>query len=397
MKFALFIHFIVLLFFFSCSNDETAIQPSIEEKPKTPFLIATDNEHAAAVSLMETTSNGLAVTGIATDQSSFYPFFAILDKDLHTNTYESRLGESGDFSSNILEAGGSFFFITYNIPSTLVYELEGFGITKVNAEGQRIWRKDYFHNISNDIRNELQLYQGKIYVLGNFITDHNSFVAKFDYDGNILDTVKFEDYHYTSNLTVNSGISFFGSTSEYGKFNGTYDWKYTPYIVKSDINGNIIWRTALLPSYDDPSFADVAVDSQGNFTVVHTEKVLEVSVYRRNFHVSRISATGELLWTKMLTNSLPDTDYLKLGAIQTNSAGEIFILLMQETQYVKKPLLLKYDPSGTLTKHLFHRSLENIIVTDMIIDYEGMLVIIGSKPEEKENYIIKVDQDLNLK
>lgn len=387
----------VLLIIFSCKEEDEPVVIPEDPKPVGAVAIDAGAEVATTLSVTRTATQGFAITGfVYGTNNNFHPFVAIIDKALKVSSFKAPVFTNDRyFGTDIVTTPTHYFIVSHNLPDNLVYELEGIGLTKLDNAGSVVWEKSFFHNISYEVEHELQFSGDHIYFLGNDITDNTCFVAKFDTDGNVVDEHKFTGLHYASDLKIGSDISFFACTFVLGNYPeaGGGDWKYIPHVVKTDLEGNIRWKTALTPSYGLPAYADMAMDQQGNYAVVHSERILVGNLFNRYLYLSHVSSTGELRWTKPLHRAAVVDDYLKIGSIQTNAAGEIFLML--ETSN-KEPLLLKYDKSGILLKFKVFTSLAGLTTTDMILEEDGSLVVVGTKVEKEKSYIIRINQELEI-
>ena len=127
-----------------------------------------------------------------------------------------------------------------------------------------------------------------------------------------------------------------GNTDSYG--NGGRDATVT----KTDEDGNIIWEKAVGgPNYDQ--FSSIVESSDGNYYLGGLTFVPGTS--DRRIIVSKLTSTGDLLWTKQINNE-------GLGAvldIQELSNGKIMVIGRSNTSGTDyKTLVITLDEDGTL-------------------------------------------------
>ena len=277
-----------------------------------------------------------------------------------------------DSADNIYAAGYQFQPGYFNYGGTSLDENGAHNgdnavIVKYDKDGNAIWAKstkkapgpssfftvttDSAGNIytaGNQFGNNNYNYGGtSIDVKGNFNSERNSVLVKYDPNGNALwakSTAKAPSSSSFYGVTTDSvgNIYVSGSQQGNGNFNyggtsidikGAFNGYNNAVLVKYDDTGNALWARSLTKAPLGTSFNEVTIDSDGYIYVAGNQRGGDYnygdtsddirSSYSGgdNAVIVKYDDTGKVLWAKSTTAA---TNQSSIHAIMTDSAGNIY-------------------------------------------------------------------------
>ena len=132
-------------------------------------------------------------------------------------------------------------------------------------------------------------------------------------------------------------------------YNPSYLSYYRPFVLKIDLNGNLLWARWLQhSSYTTTSsyyayYTDIAVDTTGNpiFNFY-------VSSTSTQHFLTKLDVNGNMLWARSYGTSGSNTVYTSARALVTDGSGNIFWLNYgYNSSMYGEPIITKFNSSGT--------------------------------------------------
>lgn len=156
--------------------------------------------------------------------------------------------------------------------------------------------------------------------------------------------------------------------------------------LKCSKTGSIVWAQSLFSTYSDKKDitdypTSVVVDPKGNVYVVGSS----VPTYWKWFFV-KYSPQGKQLWSQTMEDH-DQNDYPKLGL---DKLGNIYILQNRSDKVadnfvVRKTLMQKYSPAGTLLWQKLSESPEVSFFVGSMVDSDGNIYFTGRYTDSKNN------------
>jgi PKD repeat protein len=217
----------------------------------------------------------------------------IMDSSLSITTLTSSISNFGAYSA--LEAANKRDIYLSGANST------GKSVVlKMNKYGKRIWTKTALANAN--ISSLIELKDGNVIGVGRTTTGEGSLVKFSGTSGDMI-----WSKYYTTSGTLDARYIFYDSlqNSLYiaGTLNATFNDKAGCYILKTDLDGNIIWSKA---------FRNESVNNVACFKNQFGQVFLCYSDWRNN--IVQLNDSGEIKWAKAyslktVTNSLSISQY----------------------------------------------------------------------------------------
>jgi hypothetical protein len=228
---------------------------------------------------------------------------------------------------------------------------------KYDTSGKQVWTKEApptpdQYNSAVSVR----LDAGEnVYVLVFSLSNsqvHDSFIAKYDSNGNLLNTYGSSQLGTIAAFRVDaSGNSYVAGGGSPQPPNGKED----RIVAKFSPTGVLDWLHDFGPEFptiatnpppnsgvNSSSFADLAVDSAGNVFIGQTLPGVIPSFGTFDISVVKFNSPGTIQWTSRFNGHSDDSDADQAVAVAVNSSGNAYV-----TGYGSVgPATIKYDPNG---------------------------------------------------
>jgi len=291
------------------------------------------------ISMLQTENGDFVASGFSYTTETENEDFYLLKTDVNGNTIWSKTyGEQLlDWSYSVIETsdGGYLMCGESNTYGTGIY---GALLVKTNNLGNLEWQKKYYGDYAAEGRAVLQpddesfLFCGSTRVVNSFETD--VFLVKTDLSGDTLWTRKFggqaRDFAMSMVLSNDGGIVVCGGSKSFG--NGVEDI----YVVKTDLDGNLIWEKTYGSHYYDTGVK--IIQTQDGGYVICGPSTNSSTVFL-NVILLRIDADGNEIWTKYFNDTddvwgrsvaeIPGDGYVVCGAIRKPGADNIEVYLLK--------------------------------------------------------------------
>lgn len=269
---------------------------------------------------------------------------------------------------------------------------EDFYLIKTDASGAASWTKTFSGVLPGpDYGNAgLQTNDGGYIITGNTMpfygSDYNVCLIKTDTNGNLLWLQTYggpdDDYSYSVKQTTDGGYITVGFTNSYGA--GLYDI----YLVKTDVNGGLLWTKTFGGASNDYGYS-VCQTADGGYIVVGSTNgfggPLSESVY-----LIKTNENGTLLWSKTF-GGVSATVFSGSDILQTIDGGYLIGGLTYECSAGGTDILLiKTDLNGNVLWEKTYGGIYdelNCVVGQCI---DGGYIVSGTSGN-RDYYLIKTD------
>ncbi len=229
--------------------------------------------------------------------------------------------------------GGNGYDVGYDIKQTLDkgYIITGstssFGkgntdlyLLKLDSMGQKKFETS-FGGLSNEIGKGVIQLSDSSYVMVGYTSSfgtggYDIFLLNADKNGNLIwqKTLGGNDWDFAYDIqqTTDGGFIITGTTYSFGYGNAD------GYIIKTDVQGNVIWSKVYGGKKDD-EFKSVTLTSDGNYALTGYTKSYNDSL--GDAWVFKIDVNGDSLWSKYYGGNKEDF----ANQIIENNSGEFFI------------------------------------------------------------------------
>ncbi len=291
-----------------------------------------------------------------------------------------------DSENNVLIAGA--FRETIHFQDTILTALDvcDIFIVKFDNDGEFIWAKseggnswDWGYSLCVDINDNLYVtgyFYETAYFSGHTVTANYSsdiFIAKYTSDGQFVWIKHYggeEDFFANSGNSIiadsNSNIYVtgrFGGNISFGNYNFTSDGSRDVFLMKMDLNGNIIWVRAFgSQSHWDNGFS-VATDILGNVYVTadfyNTVTIDGTTITTSEDDptlIAKFNNSGVLCWMNYIINTGWSSTNRYNKAIFVNNPNNVYVYGTYRSSYVFNDsnydiFLVKYNENGALQWH----------------------------------------------
>jgi hypothetical protein len=172
-------------------------------------------------------------------------------------------------------------------------------IVKLDANGNLLWSKTIGGNDSDEAYSIIETKDGGLAIAGetNSFGDGKDdfFIVKLDANGNLLwsKTIGGEYFDYAKSIieTKDGGLAIAGRTKSFGAFS------YDVFIVKLDVNGNLLWSKTIGGNKED--WANSIIETKDGGLAIAGE----TSSFGAGFNdvfIVKLDANGNLLWSKTI-------------------------------------------------------------------------------------------------
>jgi len=283
------------------------------------------NDDGWSISIKNTTDGGYIVCG---DTENFGagtqidPYILKLD-NLGNIQWEKRItGSNKDFLRDLLQSQTGDYLFTGTCRSYGAGSLDCY-LTKISSTGNLLWTKSYGGAGIDNTTSIIEETNNDIYITGHSKSYSNNqddgLIIKVDPLGNLLWSKIYNgvgtDFFYSSIKLQDGNLLHVGGTNSYGS--GGFD----VFLVKTDVNGDLIWSKTFGGSNDD---IGVGLVEKSNGEIV-------ISAFSNSFGnmndllLINLDQNGVLLWSKTFGGF--NNDYLdRWGSpVNVNSNDEIII------------------------------------------------------------------------
>ena len=224
----------------------------------------------------------------------------------------------------------------------------------VRTIGYRASQTEYGYGIDTDTSNNIYSV-GQWYNAVTTSSYADTVITKWDAAGQLqwvraFNTTGYSSqYDYAQKIYVDSPRSCLYVVGHGYGFDLSYPTYYRPYILKLDLNGNLLWaRWVEDASYGTSAYyyayyTGLAVDTTGNpiFNFYCS------STSTRN-HLVKLDTNGNMLWARTYGTNGSYTVYTSPRALVTDSSGNIFWELYgYNSATYSEPIVAKFNSSGT--------------------------------------------------
>jgi hypothetical protein len=208
---------------------------------------------------------------------------------------------------------------------------------QIDQEGNVIWNKTYVQGLGTELRYGLKLTDGYLLVGNQYLegNDINGFVIKINDEGTILwnRTIGGNNTNKLfSAIQSTDGFVLIGLTYP-SKSNNSIAW-----IVKIDLNGNILWNNEYLTGTNS-AIRQGILAPDGNYIIAG---YTETDVYR--FLAIKIDQTGNLMWN----STYGQENSQKAYSITNANDGCIIVGDKVSPQSDSDAWVIKLDWNGTM-------------------------------------------------
>ena len=268
-------------------------------------------------------------------------------------------------------------------------------LLKVDQSGDTLWSKKY-GGAENDYGNVVrQTNDGGYVIFGHWRSfgsgGTDMFLIKTDENGNELWTKNFgggdNEYGYSIEETNDGGFILCGATESIGL--GEYD----VYLIKTDINGNMIWDKTFGGVWDEKGYS-VKQTTDGGYIITGKAESFDVNGFS-DVYLIKTDANGNMIWEKTLGGSNTDDGY---AVVQTIDGGYAICGNTYSFSNGSKDIyLLKTDENGN---ELWYKNFggveydEGVSIeetTDLGFILVGATASFSQDAPKRDFYIIKTD------
>ncbi len=255
----------------------------------------------------------------------------------------------------------------------LGYSFQGISFIKINAEGESIWRKDYDYNIVIPRSNVIAKAEseGFLVLINSFSTP---FLIRLDKDGNLLwEKSLYENHFFTSLTDLNDGSFLLTGNSTMLK---------SSFVAKIDKEGLIEWEKYIgseEPDFDSSIVFEAVENKAGNIVVVRSMSFAE----NQMLQLMSLDQLGNIVWEKDILG-----DYFVINDLLETQTGDLILLgeesidvnLPQEREFPVRSFLMKTDATGEplWTQYLGNSISSFTSLMDILEMPDGSLAITGT-------------------
>jgi hypothetical protein len=282
-----------------------------------------------AFNIKKTTDGGYVQTGFYSNWS--YDVFALKTDSSGNKIWQKAHGYKGyDYGNEIIQTNDGLFAITGFKNDTLT-GIDHLYLLKLKSNGDTLWTKKYTGTTISDGSGIIQMpdsgfiISGSVSGIGNGASD--VYLLRVDKNGAKLWEKTFggAGYDWGRKIiqTQDSGFAIIGLTNSFGQ--GDYD----VYLIKTDINGNLIWEKTFGNSKYDQGYSIKETSDKGFVITGSTESY---GSGKSDVYLIRTDSTGNKIWQKTFGGSgyeiaysvelTPDNGIITAGYTNSYGAGK---------------------------------------------------------------------------
>jgi hypothetical protein len=276
----------------------------------------------------------------------FISILLIVQSAIAQSTFQKTIGGTNlDRGYAVQQTADAGYIITgsYSVPAAVFSDVY---LVKTDSSGNLLWTKT-FGGSNNDLgRYVQQTFDGGYIIVGTTSSfgagDLDMYLIRTDANGDSLWTKTFggagSDEGFFIQQTTDSGYIFIGRTSSFS-LAGDLDF----YLVKTDVNGNILWTKTLGGANHDEGFC-VKQTTDGGYII--TGRTWSFGAGNSDVYSIKTDVNGNPLWSKTYGGTSSDESY---SIQQTTDGG--YIISGQTSSFgagIGNVYLLKTDASGNV-------------------------------------------------
>jgi hypothetical protein len=203
-------------------------------------------------------------------------------------------GASDDRAFNSIPTGNGSFLVIGSSKSMVQDKIVGWAM-ELDSGGNAVWNQTYLAGNGTELRFAINLADGFLLVGNAFLAsgDVNGYAAKVDSAGNLKWNVTVGGEKIDklfSAAATDDGFVLCGLTYSFGSQNSS------AWIVKIDLNGNLVWNKIFSGSTEDALRTCVYCTDGNVLAAGYTKEQLQSSDY--DFLLLKINPSGDFLWNK---------------------------------------------------------------------------------------------------
>ncbi|BAF71544.1 hypothetical protein [Sulfurovum sp. NBC37-1] len=340
------------------------------------------------------TENGFMIAGKTksfTQDRDFDAYLINIDKNGKKIWSKVYGGEDDEEANAIVRQGNDYVFMG----STETYgnERMSFYMVKVNSEGKPYWQTTFYRDDSDEYYGTAVVADGEELVFAGyerhlqfFDEDLSPYIFKTDKDGDKVWGGYYggkDDDRVYGLIAADNGYLAVGDTESYG--HGDRD----AYMVKLDKSGKKEWHAAF-GGKDDDSARAVLATKDGYLLVGNTDS------FGRNYmnaYVVKTDKKGKLLWEKSYGGSHEDEAF----AVAPSADGG-FVVVGRSESFTRRNgfdlYLFKIDSNGKLLWERTYGGEADDVGYDIVALEDGYLIVGDKKTDRRRDsdvWVLKVD------
>lgn len=268
-------------------------------------------------------------------------------------------------------------------------------LVKATAKGDTIWRKKFDFTLYTDVFRDIKEMPDKSYIILGTTTStvgvNHVFLTNVDTNGVLLWYKQFtypeNDYASQIQITSDNKLIILGYSKIYTQSTGDI------LLIKTDLNGNLIWRKLIGSSIIDENYSSLQIINNNTVYLIGGS---EKATANSNIAVAKLDTSGNLIWKKLNGNS--NRDYYGKTICQTLDKG--FLIGGQDKTQGR---IWKLDTAGTIQWSGNYGLGSNTIIKEVKQLIDSNLVFISndndlhsSSNSVKAGVLAKVDKNGNL-
>lgn len=238
------------------------------------------------------------------------------------------------------------------------------------------WMKKYSPDVMMATTSVYNTTDGNYLTTGWNLNNGPQRLMKIKPDGSVL---------WAKEIDSIQSVSFSNITQDEGLAIIYYDSSQNRRMLRTDANGQVLWRKLLHPKvqYNNLGNADIDTTDNGGFICSFTAYDTSTEIYR--LYVCRLDAGGDTLWKR----SYYDTDSSKyVLALRNSKDGGFLVTIGNNSTIPASYRLFKLDGNGDI---LWENPTQNKYLVPSVAS-DGNIWLCGSNAATGENTLQKLDQ-----